>query len=232
LDEATRFARLVRPARAILFDFDGILVDSERYHFLAYREVFARYGHRVDEEEYYRTFTSLGLGPKGEIERYGLDLDLDRIVREKKVIFSKWCRDGTIPLTPQARRIVQRFADLGKRLVVASGTSSDDIRAVLERAGLAAFFERVFGKDMVERAKPAPDVYLAALDFLGISPREALVLEDAEKGVRAANAAGIPVIVAKSRETREFDFPTADLVLPSLDRLEELLEDFAGDPRA
>ena len=59
----------------MIFDFDGVLADSEKWHFATYSEVFARHGHTIDETEYYKYWTSLGMGARGEIERFGLDLD-------------------------------------------------------------------------------------------------------------------------------------------------------------
>jgi beta-phosphoglucomutase-like phosphatase (HAD superfamily) len=75
LDKPQIFKQLFEKAKAIIFDFDGVLADSEKYHFITYSEVFARYGHTIDETEYYKYWTSLGLGARGEIERHNLDLD-------------------------------------------------------------------------------------------------------------------------------------------------------------
>ena len=105
------FKRLFDAARAIIFDFDGVLADSEKWHFETYSEVFARHGHTIDETEYYKYWTSLGLGARGEIERYGLDLDPVAIRDEKRPLFSERCRDGSIELYPQAHEILDRAAD-------------------------------------------------------------------------------------------------------------------------
>lgn len=228
MDKEAVLRGLVDRARGVIFDFDGILADSERYHYLAYRQIFARYGHRVDEKEYYRYFTSLGLGARGEIERHRLDLDPVEIAKQKGPIFSRYCRDGSIKVYPAAKEIVRLISALGKRLIVASGSLRQDILAVLEREGMQNFFQGIVGKNETARHKPHPDAFLTAAERLGLSPGECLVLEDAEKGLQAALAAGIPVIIAKSRETRPFEFPGADLVLDNLDELASLLNAVAG----
>jgi HAD superfamily hydrolase (TIGR01509 family) len=215
LKRRREFERLLDAARAVIFDFDGVLADSEKWHFATYREVFARHGHTIDEAEYYKYWTSLGLGARGEIERYGLDLDPIAIRDEKRPLFSARCRDGSIRLYGEAREIIERVAGAGKILAIASGTSSSDIQAILDNAGVREFFSEVIGCDTVPEIKPAPDLFLAMLERLGLPGGECVIIEDAEKGVQAAKAAGIAVIVIRTNETRQFHFGDADLALDS-----------------
>ncbi|HEX5131017.1 MAG TPA: HAD family phosphatase [Candidatus Krumholzibacteria bacterium] len=216
-----KFRELLR-ANVIVFDFDGVLVDSERYHFETYSAVFKKYGHTIDETEYYKYWTSLGLGPKGEVDRYHLAIDPRRIRDEKRPIFSEYCRNGTIRFFPEAHDLVIRLAAAGKTLTIASGTVRGDIEAVLENEGLSDAFAAIAGSDMVAAPKPAPDIFLHALDMVNAKPSDALVFEDAEKGVGSAIAANIPVIVVRTRETTGIDFPGADLVLDSHTELANL----------
>ncbi len=216
-----RFRALTR-ARVVIFDFDGVLVDSERFHFETYSAVFRKYGHVIDETEYYKYWTSLGLGPKGEVERYHLAVDPQRIRDEKRPIFSEYCRNGTIRFFPEAHELVERLAAAGKTLTIASGTVRSDIEAVLRNEGLSDAFAAIAGSDMVSAPKPAPDIFLHALEMVNARPEDALVFEDAEKGVGSAIAANIPVIVVRTRETTGIDFPGADLVVDSHWELAEL----------
>jgi len=201
-------------APLVIFDFDGILVDSERHHMAAYNAVFQKYGHTLDEAEYFKYWTSLGHGPAGEIERHGLDIDPDAIRREKRPAFSELCRTGVVKFFPEAREIVALLARTGKCLAIASGTLSSDIRAVLANEGLTSRFASIVGVDTAA-LKPAPDSFLHVLRELKVAPRDAVVVEDAEKGVSAARAAGIPVVVVRTPETSAIDFASADLVLAS-----------------
>lgn len=213
----------------IIFDFDGVLADSEKWHFVTYSEVFARYGHTIEETEYYKYWTSLGLGAKGEIDRFGLDLDPDAVRAEKQPLFSARCRDGSIRLYEEMHEVLERLSRTGKTLTIASGTASYDIEAILENEGRRELFEEIIGCDTVPAIKPAPDLFLAMLDRLGLSGDQCLVIEDAEKGMQAANAAGIPVIVIRTNETRTFDFSQADLTLDSHSELLEFVRDLAAD---
>jgi beta-phosphoglucomutase-like phosphatase (HAD superfamily) len=209
-----KFRALTR-ARVMIFDFDGVLVDSERFHYRAYNAVFQKYGHTLDEVEYYKYWTSLGLGPAGEIERHGLALDPRRIRDEKRPVFSEYCRNGTIRFFPEAREVVDRLWRAEKILAIASGSTLPDIEAILGSEGLDGRFAAIAGSDVVAALKPAPDIFHHVLDTIGATPREALVIEDAEKGVSAAQAARIPVVVVRTPETRAIDFAGADLVLES-----------------
>jgi HAD superfamily hydrolase (TIGR01509 family) len=222
LDKLAVLEGLMHRARGLILDFDGFLADSEKYHYLAYSEVFARYGHTIDETEYYKYWTSLGLGAKGEIERHKLDLDPLRIREEKVPIFSRYCRDGSIELFPEAKELLEVLTATGKTLAIASGSFAPDIRAVLENAGVEDCFEAILGSDTVPAIKPAPDVFLKTLDVIGLDAVECVVFEDAEKGMFAAFEAGMPVVIVLNEQTRGFDFSRADLVADSLGELVDL----------
>jgi HAD superfamily hydrolase (TIGR01509 family) len=225
LDNLSILKNLLERADGVLFDFDGVLADSEKYHFLSYREIFARHGHQVDEKEYYKYWTSLGMGAKGEIDRYGLDLDPVKIKEEKIPLFTGYCEDGSIGLFPEAEEILRLFAGTGKRLAVASGSSSTDIKAILKNAGYKGFFKTIVGSDIVPVLKPEPDVFLYAAEKIGVPPGRCLVLEDAEKGLYSAINAGIPVVIIRTKETRDFDFSRADMVVDSTAVFADLLRE-------
>lgn len=201
-------------ARVVIFDFDGVLVDSERFHFETYNTVFQKYGHTLDPVEYAKYWTSLGLGPKGEIERHGLDIDPIAIRNEKRPIFSEYCRNGTIRFFPEAREMVDRLWRAKKTLAIASGTMASDIEAILANEGVRERFAAVVGSDTAA-LKPAPDSFLHVLRDVGARGDEAVVVEDAEKGVGAAIAAGIPVVVVLTPEMRAIEFAGAELILGS-----------------
>jgi HAD superfamily hydrolase (TIGR01509 family) len=228
LDKLSALRTLLLPARGLIFDFDGLLADSERFHLIAYDEVFRRYGHSLDEKEYYKYWTSLGHGVKGEIDRHGLDLDPLVIRREKMPIFTRYCEDGSIELFEEAREMIDVFSRMGKRLAIASGTPASDVRSVLRNAGVDGKFEVVLGSDTIPRLKPAPDVFLKTVDALGLAAAECLVFEDAEKGMFAAIEAGIPVIVIRTPQTQGFDFSRADLTVDSHAEMLGLLRAFGG----
>ena len=229
LDKLKTCKTLFDRAKAIIFDFDGVLADSEKYHFITYSEIFKKYGHTIDETEYYDYWTSKGLGAKGEIERYNLDLDPVAIRNEKLPLFSEYCRNGTIKLYDEVDEILRLVFAAGKTLTVASGTARPDIEAILGNAAVLDIFKEIIGSDTVPAIKPAPDIFLAMLEKIELDPADCLVIEDVEKGMQAAITAGIPVIVIRTRETKTFDFSAADLVVDSHAELLELLRKIFSD---
>lgn len=208
-----RFAELFS-APVVIFDFDGVLVDSERHHMAAYNAVFQKYGHTLDEQEYFKYWTSLGHGPAGEIERHGLNIDPAEIRRQKRPTFSELCRSGVVKFFPEAREVVEILSRAEKTLAIASGTMKSDIDAILQNEDLLDAFASVVGSDTAA-LKPDPESFLMVLRDVGVSPGEAVIVEDAEKGVSAAIAAKIPVVVVRTPETGAIDFSAADLVLDS-----------------
>lgn len=216
--------RILAAAEAVIFDFDNIIVDSEPYHYAAYAAVFRRLGHEIDREEYWREWTSRGGGAEGEIERYGLDLDPNAIRREKDPIYADYCRSGTVRPFPPALEIIKAFGRAGYTLAIASGSYESDIRAILSAHGIEDDFGAVVGKDGVTRIKPHPETYLRAAEKIGVPPDHCLAIEDAEKGIRSAKDAGMPVIVIETPITRGLPLEGSDLRLTNLDEFAALLD--------
>jgi len=223
--DSEAFRRIVDGAAAVIFDFDNVIVDSEPFHFKSYSKVFADRGHLLDRDEYWVEWTSKGGGAESEIRRYGLDLDPADIRADKDPVYSSYCESGEIPLFPEAVRIVELFRSSGLRTAIASGSYSHDVKALLEAHHIAHLFETVVGKDDSVRIKPFPEPYLITAGRLGLEPSRCFAVEDAEKGVISAHAAGMKVIVVDTAVTAGVTVPGADLHLGSLGRLYEVMVD-------
>ena len=208
--------------RAILFDNDGVLVDTESLYFRATRDVLATVGVELDELSYIELFLRQGTGAFHLAEARGvspegvLALRADRnrlyqemIVREEILIA------GVFDVV---RRLAQRF-----RLAIVTSAEPEPFASSHARTGLLPFFEAVITRADTVRAKPVPDPYLLALERLGLPASECLVIEDSERGLRAAKAAGLACWAIPSGLTRGGDFTAADAVLPDLDAAAALL---------
>ena len=106
-DRKEKLHKLLQKSKAAILDFDGLLADSEPYHYKAYNEVFERYGHTLDKAEYWIEWTSKGKGVAGEIERHNLDLDVDpkELRKQKFAVYTRFCESGEIKLFPEAIRL-------------------------------------------------------------------------------------------------------------------------------
>ncbi len=209
----------------VVFDFDGLLADSEPFHYRAYNEVFERYGHTLDPEEYWVEWTSKGKGIAGEIERHDLDLGVDpvKIRQQKFEVYSRFCASGDIKLFPETLALAKSLVATHK-LAIASGSWTKDIRSILKNADALSHFPVILGKESAPREKPHPDIFLKAAETLQHPPESCLVMEDALKGLQAAKDAGMPCLIVKNRLNQNIDFSDADLVLSSLAELISLRE--------
>jgi len=226
MNKKEELKKLFASREGIIFDFDGLLVDSEPFHYKAYNAAFQEYGHTIDPEEYWVEFTSKGGGAPGEIERHGLKgLDPLEIRRKKFIYYSEYCRKGDVKFFPLAKELLQRAKEAGYKLAIASGSRNDDLHAILQMNGFTNTFHAILGKESAPREKPAPDLFVLAAKELGINPVRLVVLEDAEKGLLASKSAGIPCVIVRNKLNLDIPFPDADFIC---DGLEDVIEAIAA----
>lgn len=222
--------------RAIIFDFDGVLVDSEPLICRLVREMAARQGWTLSEEEYYRDY--LALDDRGIIEHlfrsHGLEVgraQRDELVGWKARAYAEAIRDG-LPALPGAIEFVRK-ARARFPLSIASGSLRSEVETLLTKIGLREAFEPLVTAEDTERSKPDPEIYLKALAGLNRRPEiraqslgaaECLAIEDAPAGVRAAQAAGIRCLaILQSRpaeELRHADWVARSFSEVNLDEIE------------
>ena len=220
----------------LIFDCDGVLADTERDgHRVAFNETFREFGLPVEwsEEEYAVKLQIAGgkermaslLTPEF-VRAIGLPEDADGQTallaqwhKRKTAIYTDMVAAGQLPTRPGIHRIIAEAQDAGWTMAVASTSAEPSVRAILERAAgpeRAARFDLVLAGDVVEHKKPAPDIYLLALERLGVTAAETLVVEDSRNGLLAANAAGLRCVMTVNGYTEEEDNTEAILVVSSL----------------
>ena len=212
--------------RAVIFDMDGVIFDSERLLLESWQVVAARHGFDGIEETLQKCFgVNVTASRRFYFERYGDDFPLDVYKAEAAELFWARCAGtGHPPVKPGARELLAFLRDRNVPLALASSTRSEVVRTELERAGLLDFFRVVIGGDQIPRSKPEPDIFLAAAAALGEAPADCAVIEDSFNGVRAARAAGtrpvmVPDMVPPDGEMAE----KAEVILPDLDAARDYL---------
>lgn len=186
-------------AECFLWDFDGCFADTERVHFLAYKEAFAQFDHTIIESEYYPSFTHLGDGTRREIARHALAISEEEVLRLKAESYARLIRQGPVNCFPETLSIVRCMRARGARVAIASNSSEDDIRIVLQTAKFpVGEIDLIVGKTPHLPKKPAPDIFLHALERLGCHASRAVVLEDSNRGLQAAVAARCAPIWVKT----------------------------------
>lgn len=202
----------------VVFDFDGVLADTERLHLAAFQEVFATRGWALSEAVYFDRY--LGYDDHGLVDAYAGDQNLTlaepdflALVDEKTRIFAGRIEAGEV-LYPGARRCVEQLA-AHFSLGIASGALRAEIITILGGAGLLASFPVIVGADDVSACKPAPEPYLRAAELLGVIPAQCVAIEDSAPGLLAARTAGMRTIGLTTTTPRHL-LVDADRILDGL----------------
>jgi HAD superfamily hydrolase (TIGR01509 family) len=210
----------------VIFDLDGLLTDTERLHCRAYRQTLAEVGVTLTEKEYAEHWIRRGLGIADFVRARGLDFLPDELRRRKSQLYEVLL-DTHLQFRPGALGLLQRLRGR-KRMALASSARSDAVQGVLKRLNIGRYFMVIATGADVARLKPHPDIFLHVAQRLRVSASECLVLEDAEKGVLAARAAGMKVIAVPQPLTQDNDFSKATRVLRSLEDVTLELLDAMG----
>jgi len=211
------------PLRAIVFDFDGVIANSEPLHFQGYRDVLAEEGLTLTEPDYYTQY--LGFDDVGAFEAIGRrhaaawsDAYIRDLVARKAVRLEALERDVSV-LFPGAADAIRR-ASAAMPIAIASGARGDEIRRVLQREGLSACFSAIVAAEDTLVSKPAPDPYLRAVALLApacggqLRSSDCVAIEDSHWGLQSARAAGLrTVAVTNTYGASEL---VADLTIASL----------------
>jgi HAD superfamily hydrolase (TIGR01509 family) len=202
--------------RALIFDFDGLILETEEPIFRSWKEVYEAHGVPLPFELWVKTVGSSNqeFPPQLRLEEsLGRQLTQDeidsRVARRMELVLAEPVRPGVVDLARAAR-------EDGMKVGVASSSSRDWVMGHLARLGIVDLFDCLRCRDDVEHVKPEPDLYLAALDCLGVTAAEAVAIEDSPNGVMAAKRAGLRCVAVPNRITVGLDLSQADLRLSSL----------------
>jgi len=202
--------------RGLIFDFDGLILDTESPEFTSWRDIFTEHGGVLSLEEWAVCIgTADVFDPCARLEeQLGRPVDRDALRAERRRR-----SDALIAVQAPLPGVVERIGEaraMGMKLGVASSSSRDWVEGHLARLGLAPHFDCVCCADHVERVKPDPALYRIVLDRLGLRPEDAIALEDSPNGILAAKRAGIFCVAVPNAATRELSLDAADLRLTSL----------------
>ncbi len=213
---------MARKYKAVLFDMDGVVVDSMPYHYRSWKQIFGSLGIHLDKMEIYKREGEQGIGSISEIlAKHGKHLSIEErqnLLREKEKIFKKMASPR---LFPGIENFIQDLKEKGLRLGLVTGTSRGEIKYVLP-PHLIDSFDVVVSGDSVSRGKPAPDPYIKAIEDLKIQAGDAVVIENAPYGIQAAKKAGTICIALTTSLPSEY-LQDADFICDSLDEIRKLI---------
>ena len=204
------------PNLAIVFDFDGVVLDTETPLYSSWKEMYSRYGAHLDLElfaayiggaDYFDFHTHLE-------QQTGLTLDRQSLMDERRALYSKHVSGNTV--LPGVKAYLSEARSHGFRIGLASNSDIGWVGSNLRELGLFDDFDVLKTRDDVVHVKPDPEIYLAALHDLKADPGHAIAIEDSASGVAAAKAAGLFTIAVPNPITRYHNLDGADLILDSL----------------
>ena len=181
--------------KAVIFDLDGTLTDTEKFYQKAWPEALEHFGYKT-EPWMPLELRSLGrpFAPLKFREWFGEDFDYDQVRSYRKALIEKYLEPG-IPLKPGAEEILTWLRANGYTVAMATANDLPRTERYLNRIGIRDLFDRLICADMVSHGKPAPDIYAYACKALGLEPGETVAVEDSPNGVRSAAGAGCKTVM-------------------------------------
>lgn len=217
------------PLKAVLFDMDGVIVDTEPLHRKAYFQMFEDLNISVSEE-LYTSFT--GASTKKActtlVEKFGLKISHEELASIKRRYFKHYFdHDVDFDLLPGVLNLIENYYDNGLKLVLASSAHMNTINWVFEKFDLGKYFSgKISGADLKE-SKPHPEIFTLAAKMAGEPKENCLVIEDSTNGILAAQAAGIFCVAYRSEHSVGQNYSQADLVISDFSEIEtEKLQNF------
>lgn len=207
--------------KAVLFDMDGVIIDSEPYHYQVEMSVMRDLGLSVSREEYLSWAGTTSRTMYGLLkERHGLKPSVEELYTLNQERYMAYLRSlPELSTVPGALGLIRRLSAAGLPLALASSSPLPQIRYVLDRLELTALFPVVASGDEVPGGKPEPDIFLLAARRLRLPPESCLVIEDSTHGVRAARRAGMRCVGLDNPNSAGQDLAEADLVVGSLEEI-------------
>ena len=207
--------------KAVIFDLDGLLIDSEIISYKIYKEILQQFGHNFSIEEYVQNFIAkqsrrnlLLFLSNGNLP-WTVEVGLDNVLK----VEDKFINEG-IDLKTGVKKLLTYLKDNNLKIAIASSSTRDRALTILRQHNIVEYFDEfVFGNE-IEKGKPNPDIFLKACDKISVNPEECLVLEDSESGIQAAYSANIPVIcIPDMKVPNQYYLNMTKAVLSSLEEV-------------
>lgn len=211
--------------KTIIFDMDGVIFDSERVVLEGWLELSKKYGFENVEIPYMKC---VGVNSKMSrqifMDYYGEDFPYDKYCKERSDHYHREYDNGKLPMKKGVAELLTALKENKYKMAIASSTRAEVVKNQIEAAGLIEYFEVIIGGDMVEKSKPAPDIFLRAVKELGGTAESTYVVEDSYNGIRAAYSAGmIPIMVPDMLEPDDEMEEKARFIVEDLLKVRELL---------
>lgn len=211
--------------KAIIFDMDGVLVDSEPFHVQIEKQQFLLNQITVTDEEHHQYMgVATDVMWKQLAERHSMNVSVEELTEQNRVESIRFFSAvQEIPVMPGLQEALENLSSKNYPMAVASSSFPEIIELILHRTGLKNFFKVVVSSQEAGKSKPEPDVFLLAAQKLGVLPADCLVIEDSKNGIKAAHAAGMRCIAYQGQGANPESQKKADAVIKNYSELENLI---------
>ncbi len=205
--------------KAVLFDMDGVLVDSEPEYNKIEAELALSVGVKLTRNDIRENLGKSHLdGWISLKKKYGFSEDPGELTKKEARMMRVFYEKKLVPIPPSVK-LLKRCSESGLKVAVATSSPEEFAALAVTGLGLEYYVDAIAGGDKVKNSKPAPDIFLLAADLLCVSPEECVVIEDSANGVAAAKAAGMKAVGLKTHEVSQ-DFSKADMAIVSLSEID------------
>ena len=203
--------------RAVIFDMDGVIIDSEPIHFERENMLFRELGLSISDEEHHSFVGITGRDMWERIKRkYNLEQSVEELVRfDRSRLDHNFFYPDKIKSIPGIKDLIEELSNNKIKLVLASSAPLNRIGLILERLRLRQYFSEIVSGEEVEYGKPDPDIFFHAASLAGAKPEDCLVIEDSRNGIEAAKSAGMKCLGFKNPNSGNQDLSSADMVIES-----------------
>jgi HAD superfamily hydrolase (TIGR01509 family) len=206
--------------KAVIFDLDGVIIDSEPFHLVVNEKIFDNLGINLSEEEYHGFIGTTHKDMWTTIKRkFNLPQPVSELVNMQVSGNINYIKNEEIEEIKGVKDLLFKIASENIKIGIASSSPTEVIELVIKKLGISDYFSAIVGGEKIEKGKPAPDIFLEAAKFLNTKPEYCVVIEDSENGVKAAKTAGMKCIGFRNPNTGNQDLKKADLIIDKYDSL-------------
>jgi beta-phosphoglucomutase family hydrolase len=208
--------------KAVIFDMDGVLIDSEPFHLVVNEKIFANLGINLSEEEYHSFIGTTHKDMWGTIKkRYNLPQSVPELVNMQVSGNIDHIKNEEIePIKIKGvTDLLSKIARANIKIGIASSSPTEVIELVINKLGISDYFSAIVGGEEIKKGKPSPDIFLKAAKRLNSKPSDCIVIEDSKNGVLAAKTAGMKCVGFKNPNSGKQDLGKADLIVENYDSL-------------
>lgn len=204
----------MKKIKALLFDLDGTLIDSEFFHYECWNEILNESGISLTYDDWLKNYAGVPLptNAKNLIERYHITADLAQIIERREKLTLERLKTKDVNLMPYVEGFLKEFSEKGYTMALVTSSPRQDVDAIFKRNGIGSYFKMIITRSDVTKSKPDPESYLVCCEKLSLAAEECLVFEDTINGVRSAKAAGLTCFAVQSNSEDHQKLSVADKI--------------------